>query len=122
MLLDHNIPAQLVPLLRGYEVSTARQIKWDHLKNGDLLKVGEQGDFDAMVTADQSIFYQQNNKRRKLALVVVTTNYRPALERHATKVADAFARSSVGSFKVVQIPTGSEALNAKNSPWLASPI
>ena len=65
-----------------------------------------------MVTADQSIFYQQNKRHRKLALIVVTTNYRPTLVVHAAKVADALARSTVGSFELVRIPFGSEALAA----------
>ena len=106
VLLDHNIPAQRIPLLPGFDVHTARQMRWDHLENGDLLQVAERSGFEAMVTADQSIFYQHNNKFRKLALVVVTTNYRPALELHAAKIADSLSLSTVSSFEVVQIPTG----------------
>ena len=109
VLLDHNIPAQLVRLLSDYEVRTARQMRWDHLENGDLLKAGEDSGFDAMLTADQSIYYQQNNRLRKLALVVASTNHRPTLERYAATLADALARSSPGSFEVVQIPTGGDA-------------
>ncbi len=112
VLLDHNIPAQLGRLLSDYEVRTARQMKWDHLENGDLLKAGENNGFDAMLTADQSIYYQQNNRLRKLALVIASTNHRPALVRHVGKLAEALARSTTGSFELVRIPLGSETLAA----------
>ena len=103
VLLDHNIPIQLAKLLPGHEVTTARAIGWDLLENGDLLKAAEQAQFAVMVTADTSIFYQQNNLLRQVGLVVVSTNYRPALERSAAAILAAISRASPGSFESVII-------------------
>ncbi len=77
---------------------------WDLLKNGDLLKASEQENFAVMVSADQSIFYQQNNLLRNVSLVVVSTNYRRSLERNAGAILAAIERVYPGSFEFVTIP------------------
>ncbi len=53
-----------------------------------------------MVTADQSLEYQQNLKGRKLALVVLSTNHFGVLERHPEKLIAAV--NAVGSYKFVR--------------------
>jgi hypothetical protein len=70
VLLDHNVPVQLSRLLTGHDVFTTREMLWDLLENGDLLKAAEEAAFSIMVSCDQSIFYQQNNDIRRIALVV----------------------------------------------------
>jgi hypothetical protein len=42
--------------------------------------------FGVMVTADQSLEYQQNPKGRKLALVVLSTNHIGVLEKHPDRL------------------------------------
>jgi hypothetical protein len=73
VLLDHNISEHLKPLLVDFEVFTAKEMLWNRLKNGELLRAGEQAGFQVMLTGDQNIWYQQNNKKRQIALVVVNT-------------------------------------------------
>jgi len=46
-------------------VQTAAEWRWSRLVNGDLLKQAEAYWFGVMVTADQSLKYQQNWKDRK---------------------------------------------------------
>jgi hypothetical protein len=104
LLLDHNIPAQLKRLLKGHFTSTARDMGWDRLRNGDLLAVAEAAGFEAMLTADRSIFYQQDNRLRKIALIVVDTNHRPTLVGNTERILAALQRCSVGSFEAVPIP------------------
>jgi hypothetical protein len=104
VLLDHNIPVQIGPLLPTHEVISARAMLWDTLRNGDLLKAAEQEGFAVMVTADQSMFYQQNNRLRKIALVVLSTNDRTWLEPSMQPIRAAVRRAAPGSFERVQIP------------------
>ena len=78
-------------------------MKWDLLTNGDLLKATEEAMFAVMVTADKSNFHQQNNQLRRIGLVVVSTNYRPALERSVEAILAAISRISPGSFESVII-------------------
>ena len=58
---------------------------WSELDNGKLLAAAEL-EFDAMITTDQSIGYQQNLAGRKLAILVLpTTNWRQ-IQIHADQV------------------------------------
>ena len=82
ILFDKNVPYQLRPYLVRHEVRTAAQQGWARLVNGELLKAAEDHGFAVMVTADQSLGYQQNLKGRKLALVVLSTNHIGILEKH----------------------------------------
>ena len=43
------------------------------IKNGELIRRAEE-QFDVLVTADQTLRYQQNLSGRKLAIIVIPTN------------------------------------------------
>lgn len=104
VLLDHNIPIKMCPLLAGHDAFTAREMSWDRLRNGDLLKAAESENFTALLTADQSIFYQQNNRSRLIALVVLSTNDWAVLRGHLPSIQAAIGRSSRGSFERLTLP------------------
>ena len=71
VLFDHNVPKRLRALLPGHEVTTSRELRWDTLRNGDLLSTAEAHGFEAMLTGDKNMSYQQNLKGRKLALIIL---------------------------------------------------
>jgi len=52
---------------KKHDVRTAEEPGWARLVNGDLLRAAEDAGFGVMVTADQSLEYQQNLNGRKLA-------------------------------------------------------
>ena len=60
ILLDHNTPVPLRHWLVGHQVATACENGWAELTNGELLRVAEEAGFDAMITTDKGIRYQQN--------------------------------------------------------------
>ena len=68
----------------------------------ELLTAAESNGFDVMVTADQSIEYQQNLKGRKLALVVLSTNDLDLLDQHPEKLVSAVDAARVGSYEFVK--------------------
>lgn len=70
LLLDGNLPRALVPLLSGHVVTTIHQRRWSDLSNGALLDAAA-GEYDAFVTLDQSLRYQQNLGGRPLAVLVL---------------------------------------------------
>jgi predicted nuclease of predicted toxin-antitoxin system len=102
VLFDNNMPAPLRRHLQGHEVRTAWQMGWHELENGDLLREAEQGGFAALVTADQNLFYQQNLKGRKLALVGLSTNDWSTIQQAPELVARAIDAVTPGSFQAVQ--------------------
>jgi hypothetical protein len=59
--LDEDLPHKLRPHLPG-EVFTVAFMGWGGLKNGELLKAAEEAGFDVIVTGDQGMPYEPNNK------------------------------------------------------------
>jgi hypothetical protein len=99
IVLDHNVPKKLRSTLPDHTVSTAKEMDWAELENGDLLRASEAEGFDVMVTCDQNICYQQNLTSRNLALVVLDTNNWRILRRNSRLIAEAVERATPGSFQ-----------------------
>ena len=57
MLFDQGTPVPLHNALPGHEVSTAYELGWSTLKNGELLRMAEERGFDALVTTDTNLRY-----------------------------------------------------------------
>jgi hypothetical protein len=53
-----------------FQVRTVQQRGWSKTKNGALLHLAESSGFDAFLTADQSLQYQQNLKTSRLRIIV----------------------------------------------------
>jgi hypothetical protein len=70
LLLDESLPWPLADLLIGHDVRTVTQMGWTTLSNGALLRQAAPT-FDALLTADQNIEFQQNLKTLPLAVVVL---------------------------------------------------
>ena len=70
LLLDECVPKRLKGELKGHHVLTVREAGWAGLKNGGLLRAAS-GQFDALVTVDQGIEYQQNLSGLQIALVII---------------------------------------------------
>lgn len=58
---------------------------WSDLDNGRLLLAAE-AQFDALVTTDHNLRYQQDLTNRKLAIVVLPFASSPKLEKHNQKI------------------------------------
>ena len=97
ILFDQGTPAPLRHALAGHEVSTAYEMGWAKLENGDLLGTAEAA-FDALVTTDQNLRYQQNLAGRRLAILVLPTTSWPMIQLHLPKVAAAVNALRPGDF------------------------
>jgi hypothetical protein len=85
ILFDHGTPAPLRRTLTGHNVSTAYEMQWTKLDNGALLKAAEL-DFDALVTTDQNLRYQQNLTGRRIAILILPTTSWPKIQAHTEQV------------------------------------
>ena len=88
--------------LKHHEVKPAHEMGWAALKNGRLLQASEDAGFDVLVTADQSIRYQQNLSNRKIALVVLTLTNWPQVLPHVRAIVDAIDAATPGSYQTVR--------------------
>ncbi len=58
VLFDQGTPAPLRSDLPNHQVSTAYELGWSNLKNGELLQQAEISGFEILVTTDQNLRYQ----------------------------------------------------------------
>jgi hypothetical protein len=70
ILLDESVPRPFGSLLTGHDVDTVTRMGWTSLGNGDLLRQAAPT-FDALVTADQNLEFQQNLAKLPMAVVVL---------------------------------------------------
>jgi hypothetical protein len=71
LLLDENLPHQIRRELPGHEVITVAYMKWGGIDNGALLKLAADAGFDAVITNDRGLEYEQNVGSLPLAVVVL---------------------------------------------------
>jgi predicted nuclease of predicted toxin-antitoxin system len=81
LLLDESLPRPLTDLLVGHDVQTVTQMGWTSLGNGALLRQAA-AEFDALLTADQNVEFQQNLTTLPMSVIVLvaTSNRLESLE------------------------------------------
>lgn len=79
VLFDHGTPVPLRHALTNHTVFTAYEMGWADLDNGALLKAAETR-FDALITTDRNLRYQQNLTGLRLAILVLPTTSWPKIQ------------------------------------------
>ncbi len=119
ILLDHNLPRQLVRLLPDHDVGMAALLGWAELSNGELLRQAEAAGFACMVTGDRNIAYQQNLAGRKIALVVLNSTRREVILPQVGAIVGALAQVVEGAYVEVtlDLPPLRRRLFTGPAPW-----
>lgn len=97
ILFDECMPQPLRERMVEFEISTAQEMGWGRVKNGELLKRAE-GVFDVFLTADQQLKYQQNLKGGKLAMLILSTNRWPKVKAKTTEIIAAIQSLRPGDY------------------------
>jgi hypothetical protein len=71
LLLDECVPERFKEHIPGHEVHTTGQKGWSAKRNGELLRLMQDEEFDCLVTVDQNLEYQQNIQDLRIALIVI---------------------------------------------------
>ena len=71
ILIDESLPRQLAPLLIGHDARMVQAEGWSSVKNGELLRRAAAAGFDAFVTSDRKLEYQQYMPRVGVAVIVL---------------------------------------------------
>lgn len=79
VLLDECVDRRLAREITGHEVHTVTGLGWAAVKNGELLARAE-GKYDAFVTADRNLAFQQNTVQYSFAVLI--------LRAHSNRLAD----------------------------------
>jgi len=90
ILFDHNLPKRYRQKLPGHEIKTAREMGWEALANGLLLRAAASAGFEAVISADKNLEFQQNLSTLPLPVLVlaVPANTVAALEPTVNIVLD----------------------------------
>lgn len=72
LLLDENLPKRLKLDFPEHEIYTIRDKKWNGIKNGQLLKFLIENNFDALLTFDKNLRFQQNFSTYSITIFVLT--------------------------------------------------
>lgn len=105
VLFDQGTPVPLRNALSRHEVSTAHELGWATLDNGDLLDAAERSGFDVFVTTDSNLRHQRNLRARKLAIVVLSSTSWPRIQRVVADVVAVIDAASPSSYAEVRIPS-----------------
>ena len=70
IFFDECIDRRFAKELEGHEVMTVPQVGWAGIKNGELLSRA-QSKFDAFVTVDRNLAFQQNIPQFTFAVIVL---------------------------------------------------
>lgn len=73
ILLDECITKRLKPHLTEFEVFTVSQMKWNGIKNGELMALCVDNNFDLVLTIDKNLMFQQNLDKYKLTVAVLNS-------------------------------------------------
>jgi hypothetical protein len=70
VILDECLPKRLTRELPGHDARTVQEMGWGGISNGQLLAL-LRGQFDAFITVDSNLAYQQNLSSLPVAVVVL---------------------------------------------------
>jgi hypothetical protein len=94
----------LAGFLEDHMVKKAKDLGWDTLTNGELLKFAEEAGFEMLLTTDKNIRYQQNLIGRKIAILVLTNSRWPVVCQYVDRVMSAMKAATPGTYTEVDIP------------------
>jgi len=71
LLLDENLPKKLKLDFTDHEIYTVSDKKWNGKKNGELLKLMLEEEFDVLFTFDKNMQHQQNFEKYPITVLVM---------------------------------------------------
>ena len=72
LLLDEQVPKRLAAEFPAeYDIKTAQQMGWASERNGALLRLAAEEAFDALITADKNMEYQQDSKSLPITVIIM---------------------------------------------------
>ena len=96
LLLDENLPHRLRAEIPGHEVFTVAFMGWSGLANGELLAQAAASGFDALITNDRGLEYEQDQTALPIAVIVLLA---PANTMEAIRPLYAAVHAALASLK-----------------------
>ena len=74
LLLDENLPKRLKADFPEHNVYTVSGLGWNGKTNGELLKLMIDQQFEALITFDKNLQYQQNLSKYPIPVIVLNAS------------------------------------------------
>lgn len=71
ILLDECITQRLLTHLSDFETTTVSKMGWSGVKNGKLMSLCVEHNFDILLTIDKNLIFQQNLDKYPISIVVL---------------------------------------------------
>src|SRR5260221_12212595 len=104
ILFDHGTPAPHRSFLKDHTVKKTKDLGWDTLSNGELLRVAAESRFYIFLTTDKNIRHQQNLAARAIAIFVLGDSPWPVVHLHVDRGVTAVRAAQPGSYTEVESP------------------
>ena len=73
ILLDECVTKKLKPHLSGHEVYTVWEMGWSGIKNGKLMGLCVENNFEILLTIDKNLQYQQNLDLFPISILIINS-------------------------------------------------
>lgn len=102
LLIDECVDWRLLRDLQDYEVKTVKQVGWEKIKNGALLRLAAT-QFDVFLTVDSNLPHQQNAASMEIAVIVLRgrTTRLPDLRELLPSLREALIMPRIGEFRIL---------------------
>ena len=74
ILLDECVSKRLKKYFLHHTVFTVNDLEWNGVKNGELLKLMLEDNFDVLLTFDKNLQHQQNFSKYTITVFVLTAH------------------------------------------------
>lgn len=91
-------------LATDHTIKKTKDLGWDTLSNGELLRAAEEAAFAVFLTTDKNIRYQQNLADRMIAIVVLGNSRWPIVRQHVDRVIAAINAAKPRTYSEIEIP------------------
>lgn len=98
VLLDECVPRPLKRDLVGHDVRHVVDMGWSSKRNGELLRLMLESQFEALLTVDQNLSFQQNLRASNIGVVLVLakTNRIKELRPFVPQILEALSHVKAG--------------------------
>jgi len=103
VLFDQCTPVPLRRYLHPHVVDTAAERGWSRLRNGELLDRVESDHYDAFITTDTKLKYQQNLTNRSVRILALTSTSWPQIRKKTDQIRAALEALVEGGYAEVEI-------------------
>ena len=100
VILDENLPHGLKRILIDLNVTTVQEYGLSGVSNGELITRID-GIFDALLTADKNLRYQQNLSTRQIAIVELPSNQWPAIKQPVAAITTTLRAPQPGEYRLL---------------------